>query len=250
MIIRKSLLEESEMLREMAAGMTHTKRKRWGKQPQGFTLIELLIVIAIILILIAIALPNFLEAQIRAKVTKAKAELRTIDIAMQEYFLDFKVYPPENEQDVGIRGWSSKGLFWLTTPIKYLGSIGSDPFALRTGQDQEFLTFESGGCEAGTTRMDCTACLVTWVVYSAGPSDEGEPAIRSADPHWQGSVISYAATNGTRSSGTIHQWGGDSWFIGVRVSMASARKSVTPSQFQPLMVNGVPHLHRMPESLK
>lgn len=38
----------------------------------GFTLIELLIVIAIILILIAIALPNFLEAQIRAKVTKAK----------------------------------------------------------------------------------------------------------------------------------------------------------------------------------
>ncbi len=35
----------------------------------GFTLIELLIVIAIILILIAIALPNFMEAQMRAKVT-------------------------------------------------------------------------------------------------------------------------------------------------------------------------------------
>ncbi|MBW7937580.1 MAG: prepilin-type N-terminal cleavage/methylation domain-containing protein, partial [Candidatus Omnitrophica bacterium] len=34
----------------------------------GFTLIELLIVIAIILILISIALPNFLEAQMRAKV--------------------------------------------------------------------------------------------------------------------------------------------------------------------------------------
>ena len=43
---------------------------------RGFTLIELLIVIAIILILIAIALPNFLEAQERARVTRAKAELR------------------------------------------------------------------------------------------------------------------------------------------------------------------------------
>ncbi|MBE7490114.1 prepilin-type N-terminal cleavage/methylation domain-containing protein [bacterium] len=39
------------------------------KGHSGFTLIELLIVIAIILILISIALPNFLEAQLRAKVT-------------------------------------------------------------------------------------------------------------------------------------------------------------------------------------
>jgi prepilin-type N-terminal cleavage/methylation domain-containing protein len=238
------------MLRELAAGITSVKRTGRRKHTLGFTLIELLIVIAIILILIAIALPNFLEAQIRAKVTKAKAELRTIDIAMQEYFLDFKIYPAENEQDVRMRGWSSKGLFWLTTPIKYLGSIGADPFALRTGQDQDFLTFESGGCEAGLFRMECTYCMVTWVVYSAGPSDQGEPAIRSADPHWQGSVISYAATNGTRSAGTIHQWGGDSWFIGVRLSNAGGKKNYTPANDQPLMVNGIPHLHRMPESLK
>jgi hypothetical protein len=92
--------------------------------------------------------------------------------------------------------------------------------------------------------------MVTWVVYSAGPSDEGEAAIRSADPHWEGQVISYMATNGTRSSGTIHQWGGDSWFIGVRLTSAGGKKNFTPSQIQPLMVNGIPHLHRMPESLK
>ncbi|MCA9438925.1 MAG: prepilin-type N-terminal cleavage/methylation domain-containing protein, partial [Candidatus Omnitrophica bacterium] len=40
----------------------------------GFTLIELLIVIAIILILIAIALPNFLAAMTRAKVTREKTD--------------------------------------------------------------------------------------------------------------------------------------------------------------------------------
>jgi general secretion pathway protein G len=225
------------------------RRKNEGSH-KGFTLIELLIVIAIILILIAIALPNFLEAQIRAKVTKAKAELRTVNIGMQEYYLDFGIYPAENEQDVGIRGWSSKGLFWLTTPLKYLDSIGADPFAFRPGQDDAYLTFESGGCEAGATRMECPYCLVTWVVYSAGPSGEGEAAIRSADPHWEGQVISYTPTNGTRSSGSIHQWGGDSWFIGVRVSSASGRKTATPSQFLGLRVNGEPHLHRMPDSLK
>ena len=55
------------------------------KRKKGFTLIELLIVIAIILILIAIALPNFLEAQIRARVTKANGEMRSLATALFDY---------------------------------------------------------------------------------------------------------------------------------------------------------------------
>lgn len=52
---------------------------------RGFTLIELLIVIAIILILIAIALPNFLEAQERARVTRAKGNLRSMETAVMAF---------------------------------------------------------------------------------------------------------------------------------------------------------------------
>jgi prepilin-type N-terminal cleavage/methylation domain-containing protein len=61
----------------------------------GFTLIELLIVIAIVLILIAIALPNFLEAQIRARVVNAQAEMRGIEPAVASYLQDWKRYPAD-----------------------------------------------------------------------------------------------------------------------------------------------------------
>ena len=60
---------------------------------RGFTLIELLIVIAIILILIAIALPNFMEAQIRARVAKVQGEHKSLQTAIEEYRTDWPMYP-------------------------------------------------------------------------------------------------------------------------------------------------------------
>lgn len=99
----------------------------------AFTLIELLIVVAIIGILAAIAVPNFINAQVRAKVSRARSDLKAISTAVEMYRLDNNAYPGGEEH------WASGGFFWtahssrfvpLTTPVSYMSTIPLDPFQL------------------------------------------------------------------------------------------------------------------------
>ncbi|MFN8672093.1 MAG: prepilin-type N-terminal cleavage/methylation domain-containing protein [Candidatus Sericytochromatia bacterium] len=63
--------------------------KKAGNNLSGFTLIELMVVIVIIGILVAIALPNFIAAQDRAKVASVKSNMHTFQTIVETYAVDF-----------------------------------------------------------------------------------------------------------------------------------------------------------------
>jgi type IV pilus assembly protein PilA len=66
--------------------------KKLHNRKGGFTLIELMIVVAIIGILAAIAIPNFLRFQLKAKSSEGKTNLAAIRTAEESYYSEFGIY--------------------------------------------------------------------------------------------------------------------------------------------------------------
>jgi type II secretion system protein G len=141
----------------------------------GFTLIELLIVVAIIAILAAIAVPNFLEAQVRAKVSRVRAEMRSLGVALEAYRLDQPAYPPYFlSPSIRVQPTSAR-LRPLTTPVAYITSIPMDVFAQHTRQrDPNYDTYDYVEEESGERFFDPPSDYQwtyghAWIMNSMGP---------------------------------------------------------------------------------
>jgi general secretion pathway protein G len=66
----------------------------------GFTLVELIIVCAILMLLALLVIPSFQEFTNKAKVSKAKAEIRVIEKAISAYVIDHNRLP-DQLSDIG-----------------------------------------------------------------------------------------------------------------------------------------------------
>jgi prepilin-type N-terminal cleavage/methylation domain-containing protein len=162
------------------------------KRFKGFTLIELLIVVAIIAILAAIAVPNFLEAQIRSKVSRAQTDMRSLGMAIEAYMVDVNQYvasashahaPTVNSMLPTGTGKNAQGrltfavrtpqriLMTLTTPTSYITSYPPDPFADTKGAAFGY----ANALESG------------WIMWSYGP-DTDEATYGQLDPAGQTDV--------------------------------------------------------------
>jgi len=203
----------------------------------AFTLIELLIVVAIIAILAAIAVPNFLEAQVRSKVSRTKADMRSITTALESYAVDFSAYPPSVWLDYPNRSpfaEDSYNCLWrLTTPVAYISSAKSlhSPFEINeqppyasagTFQSNAYWYVYAKNPDAGTGTVPLVAsdhCFwwainsgltgrsTKWLLGDAGPNKVmwSNPDKGILDIYELPSA--YDPSNGTVSGGNIYRFG-------------------------------------------
>jgi type II secretion system protein G len=170
----------------------------------AFTLIELLIVVAIIAILAAIAVPNFLEAQTRSKVSRVKTDHRTLATALEAYAVDNNAYPPSGPMlDPRFRRFRP-----LTSPVAYITQIPRDPFQsidANAPNDWRHGLYKYGGtpidepdkfalASDGPDRQDDTSPLAFYPGWSADLFYGGDPDF---------DYTFYDPTNGTISRGDV-----------------------------------------------
>ena len=189
---------------------------------RAFTLIELLIVVAIIAILAAIAVPNFLEAQTRSRISRVKTDFRSIATALESYRVDLNHYPWFDAPDALPAAYNalSYRLWPLTTPVAYMTSVDMrDPFVNEGAEGNYGDEFPRYQYNYRNYEFFGSYGFACWVLNSLGPDRVKNQGLKvelwargldNSAPDQQ--TLIYSPTNGTKSAGDIPRTGGDTRF--------------------------------------
>jgi prepilin-type N-terminal cleavage/methylation domain-containing protein len=204
----------------------------------GFTLIELLIVVAIISILSSIAVPNFLEAQTRAKVSRVKADMASMSTAIEIYAIDHNNYPYRRNPNwqptdprfqysyyAPLLATKMNDLKVLTTPISYMVKVPSDIFESTVPVPLNTIDyFDPEQTNILANRLnpdrDHPVDVKLWLLLSVGPdgcigvSETGNPGGYPPQPPFFINSINteYDPTRGTISLGNVYKMQGSEDF--------------------------------------
>lgn len=176
---------------------------------------------AIIAILAAIAVPNFLEAQVRSRVSRAKADHRALATALESYYVDYNSYPPDGNDRADFDFNAAARLSVVTTPVAYMLVLPNDPFN-KGDQSRVYglfdpLNFMFPGDPPYTYAYNTIGELDPMPPTPQNPANKGRPdnwGLTSIGPSRQfdsaiaQETLLYDPSNGTISPGDIVRKGG------------------------------------------
>lgn len=194
------------------SGPAYPAAARPGRRSSVGLIILVIVIVGIgalgfMAILAAIAVPNFLEAQVRSKISRTRADLRSMATALEAYNIDNNAYPistanlnPDSTTMPWPVGYTRGGPASLTSPIAYITNFPIDVFM--ESQGQTFAYWRPGDGADG------------WALFSAGPDEEydldwrayaHDPATGALSARSLDAMINgiYDPTNGTVSDGDV-----------------------------------------------
>lgn len=139
---------------------------------KGFTLIELMVVIAIIGILATIITASLGSARAKGRDAKRIADLKSVQTALANYYLDNDMYPTNIYGTSGATAAPAKGLAPTYMPV-----VPTDPGFGVSGSSCQGASYSTGGCygyqayayvTTGATTIVCNATTNLPTKYHIG----------------------------------------------------------------------------------